>query len=296
MRNFKEHRMFEGSYVAIVTPFLNGNVDEDSFRKLIEFQIENKTDGIVVAGCTGEAATLSHEEQKKLIALCVECVNGRVKVIAGTGSNNTTEAVALTRFASDAGADGALLITPYYNKPTPDGLVQHYSTVAEAAGLPIMLYNVPGRTGTNMNASTISMLSKIDNVVSLKEAGVDLDQISGILAESDISLLSGNDSLTLPIMALGGKGVVSVVGNIAPKKVSEMVRLALQGDFEKARAIHYELLPLANAMFYETNPMCVKKALEIMGMCGGELRLPLVPVKKETATAIESVMELSGLL
>ncbi len=288
--------MFEGSYVAIVTPFANGRVDEDSFRKLIEFQIENKTDGIVVAGCTGEAATLSHDEQKKLIEFCVKCVNKRVKVVAGTGSNNTSEAVALTRFASEAGADGALLITPYYNKPTPEGLMHHYSVVAEAAKIPIILYNVPGRTGTNMNTSTVSMLSKIKNVVGLKEAGVDMDQVSGILSETDITLLSGNDSLILPIMALGGKGVISVVANIVPNKVSQMVSLALNGDFEKARAIHYELLPLANAMFYETNPMCVKKALEIMGMCSGELRAPLVPVNKETATTIESVMELSGLL
>ncbi|NQT23696.1 MAG: 4-hydroxy-tetrahydrodipicolinate synthase [Candidatus Omnitrophica bacterium] len=284
--------MFSGSYVALVTPFKeNGAVDEKKFEELIEFQIKNGTSGLVPCGCTGEAATLRHEEQKALIKLAVEIVDKRIPVVPGTGSNNTDEALELTRCAKKSGADGALLITPYYNKPTPEGQYRHYAKIAEETKLPLMLYNVPSRTGISMLPETIARLSKIKNIVAIKEASGSLDQISRILSLCDITVLSGDDSLTLPMMAVGAKGVVSVVANIIPKEVNEMVKAYLDGDMAKAVDIHYKILDLTKAMFIETNPIPVKTALKFMGKLNGVLRLPLCEMAKGNEEKLKSVLK-----
>ena len=283
--------MFKGSYVALVTPFKDGKVDEQKFKELIDFQIENGTSGIVPCGCTGEAATLSHEEQKALIALTVEIVDKRVQVIAGTGSNNTAEALTLTKHAKKVGCDGALLITPYYNKPTPQGQYLHYSKIAIEADIPIMLYNVPGRTGVSMKPETIARLSKVDNIVAIKEAAGSLDQVTQILDLCDITVLSGDDSLTVPMMSIGATGVVSVVANIIPKKVSDMVKQFIDRDLEGAKKIHYDITKLCKAMFIETNPIPVKTSLKMMGMLNGEMRLPLCEMEKDTESKLKEVLK-----
>ncbi|MFH0910865.1 MAG: 4-hydroxy-tetrahydrodipicolinate synthase [Planctomycetota bacterium] len=279
--------MFTGSIVALVTPFTDDGraVDFDKLDELIERQIAAGTQGILPCGCTGEAATCSHDEQEAVIERTVKTVNRRVKVIAGTGSNNTAEAIRLTRFAADAGADGALVITPYYNKPTPEGQFLHYKAIAEAASIPLMLYNVPGRTGTKMLPETIARLYKeIPSVLAVKEACGSVDQVSAILHLCDITVLSGDDSLTLPMMAVGATGVVSVVANVVPEEVVAMTNAWHAGDTEEARRIHYQILPLCKAMFLETNPMPVKTTLQMMGLLNGVLRLPLCAMT-ETGTA-----------
>jgi 4-hydroxy-tetrahydrodipicolinate synthase len=283
--------MFKGSFVAIVTPFKNGKVDEKKFAELMEFQIANGTDGIVPCGCTGEAATLSHEEQKALMKASVEISNKRVPIIAGTGSNNTEEALALTRYAKKAGCQGALLITPYYNKPTPEGLYRHYAKIAKEVAIPIMLYNVPSRTGVSILPETVARLSKIDNIVAIKEASGSLDQVSQILSLCDITVLSGDDSLTLPMMALGAKGVVSVLANVIPKEVHDMTAAFLKGGIETARKIHFKVLNLCKAIFIETNPIPVKTALKLMGKLNGELRLPLCEMQRENEEKLKKVLE-----
>jgi len=284
--------MFKGSYVAIVTPFKkNGVVDEKKIEELIEFHITNGTDGIVPCGCTGEAATLRHNEQKSLIKLAVQIVNKRVPVVPGTGSNNTLEAIELTTYAKKVGVDGALLITPYYNKPTPEGQYLHYAKVAKAANLPIMLYNVPSRTGISMLPETVARLSKVKNIVAIKEASGSLDQVSRILSLCNITVLSGDDSLTLPMMAVGAKGAVSVVANIIPKEVHQMVSAYLDGDISLAQEIHYKILDLTKAMFIETNPIPVKTALKYMGMLNGVLRLPLCGMMKENDKKLKAVLK-----
>ncbi|MCK4463155.1 MAG: 4-hydroxy-tetrahydrodipicolinate synthase, partial [Candidatus Omnitrophica bacterium] len=248
--------MFKGSYVALVTPFKDdGKIDEKKFKELIEFHIENGTDGLVPCGCTGEAATLHYEEQKRLIKLAVEIVNKRIPVVAGTGSNSTEEALDLTRYAKKVGSDGALIITPYYNKPTPEGQSRHYAKIAKEADIPIMLYNVPSRTGISMKPEIVARLSKIDNIVAIKEASGNMDQVSQILSLCEITVLSGDDSLTLPMMAIGAKGVVSVVANIIPKEVHDMVSAYLDGNINVAKNTHYKILSLCKAMFIETNPI-----------------------------------------
>lgn len=290
--------MFKGSYVALATPFTDdGSVDFDAYGRLVEYQLEHGTDGLVPCGCTGEAATLSHEEQKQCIRFVVEKVAGRAKVLAGTGSNSTREAIELTRFAAEAGADAALLITPYYNKPTPAGQIAHYERVAAAVpNLPIMLYNVPSRTGTNMLPATVARLSQVDNIQAIKEAAGSVDQVSQILSLCDITVMSGDDSLTLPMMAVGATGVVSVAANVVPGPVAEMCRLALAGDFAGARKIHYRLMPLFKALFIETNPMPVKAALARMGIIRNVLRLPLVPLSPEKAPELDKVLADLGLI
>jgi len=290
--------MFKGSYVALATPFNeDGSVDFNAYGRLVDFQLENGTDGLVPCGCTGEAATLSHEEQKQCIRFVVERAAGRAKVLAGTGSNSTREAVELTKFAAEAGADGALLITPYYNKPTPAGQIAHYEAVARAVPrLPIMLYNVPSRTGTNMLPATVARLSKVENIQAIKEAAGSVDQVSQILSLCDITVMSGDDSLTLPMMAVGATGVVSVAANVAPGPVAEMCRRALAGDFAGAREIHYRLMPLFKALFIETNPMPVKAALARMGLIRNVLRLPLVSLSEEKAPELEGVLRNLGLV
>ncbi|MBX3176627.1 MAG: 4-hydroxy-tetrahydrodipicolinate synthase [Candidatus Hydrogenedentes bacterium] len=289
--------MFQGSFPALVTPFQeNYEIDFDAYGRLIDFHLENGTDGIVPCGCTGEAATLSHEEQKAIIRFAVERVAGRVPVIAGTGSNNTKEAIGLTKFAKEAGADAALLITPYYNKPTPAGQVAHYKLVAEEAQIPIMLYNVPGRTGTKISPETIAELRRVPFIESVKEACGSVDQVSQILHLCDINVMSGDDSLTLPMMAVGATGVVSVAANVAPRLVSDLCRAANAGDFAKARELHYKLLPLATVLFVETNPLPVKAALAKMGMIKNILRLPLVSMTDQSAARLDPVLKELGLI
>jgi len=289
--------MFQGSFPALVTPFKdNFEIDFDAYGRLVDFHLENGTDGIVPCGCSGEAATLSHDEQKALIRFVVERVAGRVPVVAGTGSNNTAEAVGLTKYAKEVGADGALLITPYYNKPTPAGQIAHYTAVAEQAQIPIMLYNVPGRTGTKISPETIATLSKVPYIVSVKEACGSVDQVSQILHQCDINVMSGDDSLTLPMMAVGAKGVVSVAANIVPRLISDLCKAANAGDFPKAKELHYKMLPLGTALFLETNPMPVKAALAKMGMIKNVLRLPLVSMTDESAARMDPVLKELGLI
>lgn len=289
--------MFQGSFPALVTPFkANTDIDFDAYGRLIDFHLENGTDGIVPCGCTGEAATLSHDEQKAIIKYAVERVAGRVPVVAGTGSNNTKEAIGLTKFAKEVGCDGALLITPYYNKPTPAGQVAHYTKVAEEAQIPIMLYNVPGRTGTKIAPETIAALSKVPYIVSVKEACGSIDQVSQILHLCDINVMSGDDSLTVPMMAVGAKGVVSVAANVAPRLVSDLCKAANSGDYAKAKELHYKLLPLATVLFVETNPLPVKAALAKMGLIENVLRLPLVSMTDDSAKRLDPVLKDLGLL
>lgn len=287
--------MFKGSLVALVTPFKNRKVDRKKIKELIKFHIDNNTDGIVPCGCTGEAATLTHEEQKDIIELVVEEVHGRIPVVAGTGSNSTEEALELTKFARKAGADGALLITPYYNKPTPEGQYRHYSKLAEI-GIPVVMYNVPSRTGISMLPETIARLSSLKNIVAIKEASGSLEQVSQILSLCDITVLSGDDSLTLPMMAVGAKGVISVVANIIPGEVAAMVDAFFGGDLEEARRLHYKMFPLCKAMFYETNPGPVKAAMGLMKMISPEWRLPLCEPRPETLKKITSDITSYGLL
>ena len=284
--------MFKGSIVALVTPFNNnGAIDFDAYGRLVDWHLDQGTDGIVPCGCTGEAATLSHEEQKACIRFVVERVRGKVPVIAGTGSNSTLEAISLTRFSKEAGADAALLITPYYNKPTPAGQIAHFTAVAEAVDIPIVLYNVPGRTGTNMLPQTVAELAKIPNIVAIKEAAGSVDQVSQIRCECAITVLSGDDSLTLPMMAVGATGVISVAANIVPAKVAAMCAAAAQSDLDPARKIHLELMPLFKGLFIETNPMPVKAALARMGRIENNLRLPLTPMLPDKFAQLEPVLK-----
>ncbi|HIH37053.1 MAG TPA: 4-hydroxy-tetrahydrodipicolinate synthase [Methanocellales archaeon] len=285
--------MFEGVFPALITPFTKDDkVDEDGLRSNINFVIENGVSGIVPAGCTGEAATLSHQEQKKVIDVAIDVAS--VPVIPGTGSNNTKEAIELTKYASDAGADAAMLITPYYNKPTDAGLIMHYKAVAEKCDIPIILYNVPSRTGKNMSSDVVAELAKVENIVGIKEASGDINQVSRIIEltrDLDFTVLSGDDSLTLPIMALGGKGVVSVAANIIPRQTSDMVIAFLDGRLDRARELHYILSPLFRALFLETNPIPIKTAMGWRGLAAGKLRPPLYTLSEKNATKLRSVLE-----
>ena len=288
--------MFEGSIVAIVTPFEDGKIDERRLSELIEFHISEGTNAILPCGCTGEAATLSHHEQEYMIKLVIDIVNKRVPVIAGTGSNSTEEALALTRSAKDAGADGALLITPYYNKPTPRGQYLHYEKIAKAVDIPIILYNVPSRTGISILPQTVAKLSEIDNIIGIKEASGSLDQVSAIIDLCDITIFSGDDALTLPMMALGAKGVISVAANVVPRHMSMMVKNFMAGNLEESRKIHFDLFPLFKALFYETNPIPVKTALGMMGRIIPELRLPLCDIENENKERLRRVLTDIGVL
>ncbi|MFH1664927.1 MAG: 4-hydroxy-tetrahydrodipicolinate synthase [Candidatus Omnitrophota bacterium] len=282
---------FQGSYVALVTPIVDGKVDEKTFRKLIEFQISKGTDGIVPCGCTGEAATLSLDEQKHLMKITVETVGKRRPVLAGTGSNNTSEAIELTSYAKKAGCDGALIITPYYNKPTPEGQYRHYAAIAKAVDIPIMLYNVPSRTGISILPATVARLSKIDNIAAIKEAAGSVQQVVDILSLCDITVMSGDDSMTLPFMSVGAKGVVSVAANIIPDKIHDLVREYSDGHEAESRRIHYEITALCQVLFIETNPIPVKTALSMMGMVREEWRLPLCEMAPENRAKLRQVLE-----
>lgn len=285
--------MFSGSLVAIVTPFRNGRVDERALGELIEFQIANGTDGIVPCGTTGESATLTHDEHQQVVAFTVEAARGRVPVIAGSGSNSTDEAIILTKHAKTIGADAALLITPYYNKPTQEGLFQHYKAVAQAVDLPLVLYNIPGRTSVNMLPSTVARLTAFRNIVAIKEGSGSVGQVSDLLTlcEDRITVLSGDDALTLPMMALGAKGVITVTANLVPADMAALVNAAAAGRFDEARSWHYKLCPLFTALFYETNPIPVKEALAMMGKIDGGLRLPLCPMVSENRTKLSQVLK-----
>ena len=290
--------MFKGSIVAIVTPFKNGAVDEEKLRELVEFQIANGTDAIVPCGTTGESSTLDYEEHDRVIEIVVEQVAKRVPVIAGTGSNSTREAIEMTEHAKKLGADGALLVTPYYNKPTQEGLYRHYMAVAEAVALPQILYNVPGRTGVNLLPETVARLAERSNIVAIKEATGSLQQASEVLAlcGDKIDVLSGDDFITFPMMACGAKGVISVLANIMPKAVGDLTDAFFAGDLEKARQLHLYTLKIGNAMFIESNPVPVKTALGLMGKCSDEVRLPLAPLSETNKSKLTAIMKEYGLI
>lgn len=290
--------MFDGSYVALITPFKNGNVDYEKLKEIIEFQIENGTSGIVPCGTTGESATLSMEEHEAVIEATVKAVNKRVKVMAGTGANCTDEAIALTKFAQNVGCDAALLVSPYYNKPTQKGLFLHYKAIADATNIPLVLYNILGRTAVNIEVPTTSkIVEQCKNVVGVKEASGSLEQMSLTkLACPNIDLFSGDDALTLPVLSIGGVGVISVVANIVPKDVSELVKNFIEGNFAKAQELHYKLLPLVKAMFIETNPIPVKTAMAIIGMCSEEFRLPMCSMEAENKIKLKAALKNYGLI
>ena len=290
--------MFKGSIVAIVTPFKNDKVDEEKLRELVEFQIENGTDGIVPCGTTGEASTLDYEEHDRVIEIVVEQAKKRVPVIAGTGSNSTKEAIEISEHAKKVGADGVLLVTPYYNKPTQEGLYRHYKAIAEAVAIPQVLYNVPGRTSVNMLPETVARLAGIPNIVAIKEATGSLQQASEILAlcGDKIGVLSGDDFITFPMMACGGTGVISVTANIMPKEIASMVDAFNAGNMEEAKRLHLKLLKINNAMFIETNPTPVKTALGLMGKCSDEVRLPLAPMSEANKAKLAGIMKEYGLI
>jgi len=285
--------MFKGSLIPIVTPFKDGKIDEEGFRNLIEFTIESGTDGIIPCGTTGESATLTHKEHETLINLSLETVNRRVPVIAGTGSNSTDEALKLTAYAQKAGADGALLITPYYNKPTQEGLYYHYKAIAEHTDLPLILYNVPSRTGLNMLPETVAKLAEISTIVGIKEATGSLRQICEIinLCGEQFGVFSGDDFTNYPILAVGGKGIISVTANIVPASLASLWDTFEAGEYNNARDIHYQLLELNNAMFLETNPIPVKTALGLMKKISPELRMPLSPMSQSNLEKLKKVME-----
>ena len=290
--------MFQGSIVAIITPFKNGKVDEDTYRALIEEQIENGTSAIVPCGTTGESATLSVEEHTRVIDIAIEAINRRVPVIAGTGGNSTNEAIELTAHAKKAGADATLQVTPYYNKPSQEGLYRHFKAIADAVALPQVLYNVPGRTGVNLLPETVARLAELPEVVAIKEASGNLAQMTDIisLAGDKITLLSGDDNLVLPVLSIGGKGVISVVANIVPKDTADVVKNWLDGNMERAREIYFKLYPLCQAMFYETNPVPVKTSLALMGKIGDEIRLPMAPMSEANLEKLKKALRDYGLL
>ena len=290
--------MFKGSIVAIVTPFKEGSVDEDAYRALIEFQIENGTAAIVPCGTTGESATLDMEEHIRVIDIAVDAVHKRVPVIAGTGGNSTNEAIELTEQAKRLGADATLQVTPYYNKPTQEGLYRHFSAIARAVPMPMVLYNVPGRTSVNMLPETVARLAELTEIVAIKEASGNLGQMAEIirLSGDKITLLSGDDNVTLPVLSLGGKGVVSVIANIVPKDTADMVSAWEKGDIDKATTLFYKLFPLCQAAFYETNPIPVKTSLALMGRIKDEMRLPLCPMASANLDKLKKALQDYGLL
>lgn len=289
----------QGSYTAMVTPFRDGRIDETGIRKMVEFQIQSGTSGLVPCGTTGESPTLSHEEHRRVIEIVIEQVRSRIVVIAGTGSNNTMEAISLTGYAKEAGADAALLITPYYNRPSQSGIIRHYTAIAETCDIPLIIYNCPGRTAVNTTADTIVELSAVPNIAGIKEASGNIDQICEIITRTpdDFIVLSGDDSMTLPMISVGAKGVISVVSNIVPRQMADMVRLALDGEYTAAREIHDTMFPLMRTLMkIETNPSPVKAAMNILGMDAGPVRLPLVEPDENGKAVIEKLLREMKLL
>ena len=288
--------MFSGAFTALVTPFRNGEVDVEALEGMVEFQIHNGIHGLVPCGTTGETPAMTEEEDRLVISTVVRVAQGRVPVIAGSGSNSTDMAIKYTNTAEEEGADGSLQVAPYYNKPTQEGLHRHFATIAESTDLPIILYNIPGRTAVTISAETIARLAELPNIVGAKESTLSMNMVSDIkgLCGDEFAILSGDDPMTLPMMALGGQGVISVASNVAPAGVSDMVRTLLEGDWERGRELHYELLPLFRALFVETNPIPVKTAASILGLCSDEMRLPMIPLQGENLDTLRRVMEESN--
>src|SRR4051812_35523674 len=292
--------MFKGSYVALVTPMRNGRVDEAALKGLVEYQIRHRTDGLVPCGSTGESATLSHDEHRRVVEIVVKAAKGRVPVLAGAGSNSTAETLSLVKHAAKVGAQGALLVVPYYNKPTPRGLYEHYKTVAKATALPLILYNIPGRSGINMPVQTVIQLAQdCPTIVGIKEASGSMDYTSEMFAVLDrqkFTVFSGDDSLTLPLMSLGAQGVISVVANILPEAMAELCRAALNGQYDRARDLHLQMYPLTRALFLETNPIPVKAAMAALKLCRNELRLPLTEMSAEPKKKLLAALKACPLL
>jgi len=285
--------MFRGVFTALVTPFdENGNVDEQTLRNLVDFQIENGISGLVPTGTTGESPTLTHEEHNKVVEVVIDQANGMVPVIAGTGSNSTQEAISMTRMAADAGADATLQVTPYYNKPTQHALIQHFNTVANDGGLPVIVYNIKGRSGVNIETPTLLEMAENDNIVGVKEASGDISQMMDVVRSTpdEFSVLSGDDNLAIPLTLMGGNGLISVLSNFLPKETSEMINIALEGNVAEARARHYHYMDLMKSMFIETNPVPVKAAMAMMGMTTEKYRLPLAPMTKANRERLQRVM------
>jgi 4-hydroxy-tetrahydrodipicolinate synthase len=284
---------FQGSIVALVTPFRNDRVDDAKLRELVEFHVAHGTDAIVPCGTTGESPTLSHDEHQRVVDVVIEAARGRVPVIAGTGSNSTREAIELTRHAKEAGAAGALLVNPYYNKPTQEGLYRHFRAVADAVDIPILVYNIVGRTAVNVDTDTLARLARdCRNIVGVKEASGSLDQMTQVILACgpDFCLLSGDDGLTLPLMAIGGRGVISVIANIVPREVADMTHAALEGDWKRARELHLKLFPLVRAAFIETNPIPIKEAMAMVGMIEPEFRLPMCRMGDANRERLQTVL------
>jgi 4-hydroxy-tetrahydrodipicolinate synthase len=291
--------MFQGSIVALVTPFRSGRVDEVKLKELVEMHVAQGTDGIVPCGTTGESPTLSHDEHRRVVEIVIEAARGRLHVIAGTGSNATSEAIELTGHAKKAGATAALVVNPYYNRPTQEGLYRHFRAVAEAVDIPILLYNIAGRTAVNLETDTLVRLVKdCPNIVGVKEASGSLDQMTQVILSCgpDFSVLSGDDNITLPLMSVGGRGVISVIANFVPRETAEMTHAALAGDWKLARELHLKLFPLARAAFMETNPIPVKEAMGMMGMLEPEFRLPMCPMGTANRERLRAILVKYGLL
>jgi 4-hydroxy-tetrahydrodipicolinate synthase len=290
--------MFEGVLTALVTPFRDGAIDERALHELVEMQIAAGVDGLVPCGSTGEAATLSHDEHRRVVEVVVAATRGRVAVVAGTGSNSTREAIELTRHAKEAGADGALLISPYYNKPTPDGIVEHYAAVGREASLPLIAYNIPGRTASNILPATMARIAEIEQVVGVKEACGDLHQIAQTIAATpdDFAVLAGDDWATLPVLALGGQGVISTSSNLVPAEMVEMVRAFRAGDLPRATETYFRLLPLMDLLFCESNPIPIKAALALRGLIPDGIRLPLTPITAPNRERLQLALKEFGLL
>ncbi len=290
---------FQGSIVAMVTPFRNGTIDEPKVKELVELHVKNGTDAIVPCGTTGESPTLSHDEHHKMVELVIAAAAGRIPVIAGTGSNSTAEAIGLTKHAERAGAQGALVVNPYYNKPTQEGLYQHFRAVAEATALPILVYNIQGRTAVNIETDTmVRLVRDCPTIVGVKEASGSLDQMSQVILACgpDFAVISGDDNITLPLLAIGGKGVISVIANVVPRETSEMVHAALDGDWKRARELHYKLFPLARAAFLETNPIPIKEMMAMVGMLEPEFRLPMCRMSDANRQKLRAILTTYGLV
>jgi 4-hydroxy-tetrahydrodipicolinate synthase len=288
--------MFSGTFTALVTPFRNGEVDVEALEGMVEFQIQHGVSGLVPCGTTGETPAMSEAEDRVVVGTVVRIANGRVPIIAGTGSNSTDMAIKYTKMAQEVGADGSLQVAPYYNKPTQEGLYRHFAAIAESTELPLVLYNIPGRTGVTISADTIARLAEIPNIVGVKDSTLSMNMISDVirLCGEEFDVLSGDDPMTLPLVALGGRGVISVASNVAPGAVSDMVSAVLEGDWERGRELHYELLPLFRALFVETNPIPVKTAASLLGLCSDEMRLPLVPMEGENLRALQETLDRSA--
>ena len=288
--------MFSGTFTALVTPFRTGEVDVEALEGMVEFQIQHGVSGLVPCGTTGETPAMSEAEDRVVVETVVRVANGRVPVVAGTGSNSTDMAIKYTKMAQEVGADGSLQVAPYYNKPTQEGLYRHFAAIAESTDLPLILYNIPGRTSVTISAETMARLAEIPNIVGVKDSTLSMNMISDVksMCGEEFNVLSGDDPMTLPLISLGGQGVISVASNVAPGAVSDMVRALLSADFERGRELHYELLPLFRALFVETNPIPVKTAASLLGLCSDEMRLPLIPMSGENLRQLQETMERSA--